>query len=90
MLTSPLYSFDSSERASLTSNSQKPCENSLFGGGTRYALVATGGLTATRFLDTEKWRKETKLDETVPTWDYPEKAEISKYYTQFYHKTDKV
>lgn len=49
-----------------------------------------GGLTATRFLDTEKWRKETKLDETVPIWDYPEKAEISKYYTQFYHQTDKV
>ncbi|KAJ4269663.1 cytosolic factor, phosphatidylinositol/phosphatidylcholine transfer protein [Fusarium torreyae] len=41
------------------------------------------------FLDTEKWRKETKLDETVPVWDYPEKAEIGKYYTQFYHKTDK-
>ncbi|PNP81535.1 hypothetical protein FNYG_05049 [Fusarium nygamai] len=41
------------------------------------------------FLDTEKWRKEVKLDETVPIWDYPEKAEIGKYYTQFYHKTDK-
>lgn len=90
MLTSPLYSFDSSERASSTSSSQKPCENPSLAVEREYALVATGGLTATRFLDTEKWRKETKLDETVPTWDYPEKAEISKYYTQFYHKTDKV
>ncbi|KAH7146360.1 Sec14 cytosolic factor [Dactylonectria macrodidyma] len=41
------------------------------------------------FVDTENWRKEIKLDEILPTWDYPEKAEISKYYTQYYHKTDK-
>ncbi|EHK43881.1 uncharacterized protein TrAtP1_008319 [Trichoderma atroviride] len=40
------------------------------------------------FLDTEKWRAETKLDEILPTWDYPEKPEISKYYKQFYHKID--
>lgn len=55
-------------------------------------MASTGGgkLTATRFVETEKWRKETKLDETVPVWDYPEKDEISKYYTQYYHKTDKV
>lgn len=43
-----------------------------------------------RFLDTEKWRAETKLDEILPTWDYPEKPEISKYYKQFYHKIDNV
>lgn len=43
-----------------------------------------------RFVDCEKWRKETKLDEILPTWDYPEKAEIFKYYPQYYHKTDKV
>lgn len=43
-----------------------------------------------RFVDCEKWRKETKLDATVPTWDYPEKKEVAKYYKQFYHKTDKV
>jgi hypothetical protein len=43
-----------------------------------------------RFVDTEKWRKEIKLDETVPLWDYPEKADVGKYYKQFYHKTDKV
>ncbi|KAI6780748.1 CRAL-TRIO domain-containing protein [Emericellopsis cladophorae] len=41
------------------------------------------------FVDCEKWREEIKLDELVPVWDYPEKAEISKYYKQFYHKTDK-
>ena len=42
------------------------------------------------FVECEQWREEIKLDELVPAWDYPEKAEISKYYKQFYHKTDKV
>lgn len=41
-------------------------------------------------MDTEKWRKETKLDELVPTWEFPEKADMFKYYPQYYHKTDKV
>ncbi|ORY67209.1 phosphatidylinositol-phosphatidylcholine transfer protein [Pseudomassariella vexata] len=41
------------------------------------------------FVDCEKWRKDTNLDETVPTWDYPEKVELFKYYPQYYHKTDK-
>lgn len=43
-----------------------------------------------RFVDTEKWRKETDLDNTIATWDYPEKADIQQYYQQFYHKTDNV
>lgn len=43
-----------------------------------------------RFVDTEAWRKETQLDETVPTWEYPEKEQIFKFYPQYYHKTDKV
>jgi hypothetical protein len=43
-----------------------------------------------RFVDTEKWRADTKLDETVPTWEYPEKEELFKFYPQYYHKTDKV
>lgn len=43
-----------------------------------------------RFVECEKWRVETKLDETVPDWEYPEKEEVSKYYPQYYHKTDKV
>ncbi|KAK2594828.1 cytosolic factor, phosphatidylinositol/phosphatidylcholine transfer protein [Conoideocrella luteorostrata] len=41
------------------------------------------------FVECEKWRKETMLDELLPTWDYPEKPELTKYYKQFYHKTDK-
>lgn len=47
-------------------------------------------LTATRFIESEKWRKEIKLDEILPDWTYPEKEKLSKYYVQFYHKTDKV
>ena len=47
-------------------------------------------LTAPRFVECEKWRQETHLDETVPTWEYPEKEEMFKYYPQYYHKTDKV
>lgn len=46
-------------------------------------------LAAKMFVDCEAWRKETKLDEILPTWEYPEKAEIFKYYPQYYHKTDK-
>lgn len=52
--------------------------------------IGRGILTDSRFIDTEKWRKDIKLDETVPNWDYPEKAEVFKYYPQYYHKTDKV
>lgn len=43
-----------------------------------------------RFADTEAWRKEIRLDELVPEWEFPEKAEMFKYYPQYYHKTDKV
>lgn len=43
-----------------------------------------------RFVDCETWRKETKLDEVVPNWEYPEKEQVFKYYPQYYHKTDKV
>ncbi|KOS18088.1 Sec14 cytosolic factor [Escovopsis weberi] len=41
------------------------------------------------FVDFENWRKDIKLDEILPTWDYPEKEAMQKYYQQFYHKTDK-
>lgn len=57
---------------------------------TVHILTTTICLGANRFIDCEAWRKETKLDEILPTWDYPEKAEIFKYYPQYYHKTDKV
>ncbi|KAE8151014.1 CRAL-TRIO domain-containing protein [Aspergillus avenaceus] len=43
----------------------------------------------TMFVDTEKWRKEFGTDELVRTFDYPEKADVFKYYPQYYHKTDK-
>ncbi|KKA26989.1 hypothetical protein TD95_000529 [Thielaviopsis punctulata] len=41
------------------------------------------------FTECEKWRKETKLDETIPIWDFTERAAVNKYYPQYYHKTDK-
>lgn len=41
------------------------------------------------FVESEKWRNEIKLDEILPDWSYPEKEKLSKYYVQFYHKTDK-
>lgn len=43
-----------------------------------------------RFVEFETWRKTTNLDDTIAGWDYPEKADIFKYYPQYYHKTDKV
>ncbi|KAK4224566.1 putative sec14 cytosolic factor protein [Podospora fimiseda] len=46
-------------------------------------------LSKQMFVECEKWRKETNLDDTVPSWEYPEKEEIFKYYPQYYHKTDK-
>jgi len=44
------------------------------------------------FIECEKWRKETKLDDTLPNWvflDPQQKKELFKYYPQYYHKTDK-
>lgn len=43
-----------------------------------------------RFVDCEKWRQETDLDNVIAAWEYPEKEEMFKYYPQYYHKTDKV
>ena len=43
-----------------------------------------------RFVDCEAWRKDTNLDDLVPSWQYTEKEQIFKYYPQYYHKTDKV
>ena len=44
----------------------------------------------TRFIDSEKWRKDFKVDELVRTFDYVEKPKVFEYYPQYYHKTDKV
>jgi len=43
-----------------------------------------------RFMDCEKWREDTKLDDQVPSWDFHEKAQMFEYYPQYYHKTDIV
>lgn len=62
------------------------CENLSVPGLERESVLAD----KCRFVDCEKWRADTKLDETVPTWDYPEKEQLFEYYPQYYHKTDKV
>ncbi|KAK4056233.1 cytosolic factor, phosphatidylinositol/phosphatidylcholine transfer protein [Microbotryomycetes sp. JL221] len=41
------------------------------------------------WIDTQKWRKEFKVDELYETFDYTEKPEVDKLYPRFYHKTDK-
>jgi len=41
------------------------------------------------FANSEKWRKEFKVDELYETFNYPEKKEVNAIYPQFYHKTDK-
>ncbi|PVH79211.1 Sec14 cytosolic factor [Cadophora sp. DSE1049] len=41
------------------------------------------------FVECEQWRKETNLDDLVQNFKYTEKLELSKYYPQYYHKTDK-
>ncbi|KAF9475202.1 hypothetical protein BDN70DRAFT_884014 [Pholiota conissans] len=40
-------------------------------------------------INAEKWRKEFGVDELNRSFDFKEKAEVDKYYPQFYHKTDK-
>ncbi|KAK7527956.1 CRAL-TRIO domain-containing protein [Phyllosticta citriasiana] len=48
-------------------------------------------LSKQMFVDCEKWRKEFGggVDELVKTFEYTERAEVFKYYPQYYHKTDK-
>lgn len=43
-------------------------------------------------MEYAKWRKTFQggVDDLVRNFDYKEKAEIFKYYPQYYHKTDKV
>jgi len=40
-------------------------------------------------LSAEKWRKDENVDEIVRTFEFKEKAEVNKYYPQYYHKIDK-
>ncbi|CAE6487433.1 unnamed protein product [Rhizoctonia solani] len=37
----------------------------------------------------ETWRKDFKVDDIVQNFDFKEKAEVDKYYPQYYHKMDK-
>ncbi|KAJ5609062.1 Cellular retinaldehyde binding/alpha-tocopherol transport [Penicillium herquei] len=41
------------------------------------------------FVACEKWRKEFGTDELPATFEYKEKADVFKFYPQYYHKTDK-
>ena len=79
-------SFDSCELENGTSTWPRLCRSQVL----KTVASLYTPLIIARFVDTEKWRKDIKLDELVPTWDYPEKADIEKYYKQFYHKVDNV
>jgi len=41
------------------------------------------------FTDSEKWRKDFKVDELYQNFEYKEREEVNKIYPQFYHKIDK-
>ncbi|KAJ6011238.1 Sec14 cytosolic factor [Penicillium sp. IBT 35674x] len=41
------------------------------------------------FTNCEKWRKEFGTDKLPAVFEYKEKAEVFKFYPQYYHKTDK-
>lgn len=41
------------------------------------------------FVETEKWRKEIKLDDLTRNFEYTEKEKVFAFYPQYYHKTDK-
>jgi len=40
-------------------------------------------------ISSENWRKDFKVDEIVKSFDFSERAEVDKYYPQYYHKMDK-
>ncbi|CAN6629690.1 Sec14p cytosolic factor [Trichomonascus vanleenenianus] len=41
------------------------------------------------FIDCEKWREEFGVNTILEDFHYTEKAQVAKYYPQYYHKTDK-
>lgn len=41
------------------------------------------------FVDCEKWRNDTNLDDLTRNFRYEEKEKVFAYYPQYYHKTDK-
>ncbi|KAG8732700.1 cytosolic factor, phosphatidylinositol/phosphatidylcholine transfer protein [Ceratobasidium sp. 423] len=40
-------------------------------------------------IECEEWRKNFGVDDIVNNFDFPEQAEVTKYYPQYFHKTDK-
>ena len=46
--------------------------------------------TKEMLLAAEQWRKDFGVDDIVKNFDFKEKAEVDKYYPQYYHKMDKV
>ncbi|ORY76019.1 Sec14 cytosolic factor [Protomyces lactucae-debilis] len=46
-------------------------------------------LAKAMFIDCENWRKSFGVDELKRSFDFKEKEQISKFYPQYYHKTDK-
>ncbi|KZT63982.1 hypothetical protein DAEQUDRAFT_718733 [Daedalea quercina L-15889] len=40
-------------------------------------------------LACEQWRKDFGVDDILKNFEFPEKAEVDKYYPQYYHKIDK-
>ncbi|KAI0069285.1 hypothetical protein BV25DRAFT_121111 [Artomyces pyxidatus] len=45
--------------------------------------------TKEMLLAAEQWRKDFGVDDIMANFDFKEKAEVDKYYPQYYHKTDK-
>ena len=43
-----------------------------------------------RFVASEAWRNEFGTNDLAAEFEYTERAEVFKFYPQFYHKTDKV
>ncbi|KAB5594630.1 hypothetical protein CTheo_1952 [Ceratobasidium theobromae] len=45
--------------------------------------------TKDMFVACEKWRKDFGVDDIIQNFDFKEKAQVDKYYPQYYHKMDK-
>ncbi|KAJ7728470.1 CRAL-TRIO domain-containing protein [Mycena metata] len=41
------------------------------------------------FLSNEQWRKDFGVEDIVKNFEFPELAEVDRYYPQYYHKNDK-
>jgi hypothetical protein len=52
----------------------------------KYDLIKTEQM----FLDYLQWRETQKVDDIVNSFAFTESKQVSKYYPQYYHKTDKT